>query len=175
LTLRSDVVPAVLPALLLALSACSSAPTDSAKDTAADTSGDSGLTGDSASICGDTAVYDTYSEGMSRLGDAGVLQFAIAAASPAPPDKGDNVWTIALTNPAGESLVSDETVILTPFMPEHGHGTNPATVTTTNNGDGTYTTSAFDLFMGGWWQLTVSASGGGVGADQALFAFCIEG
>lgn len=124
-----------------------------------------------AAICGDVAV-DSWSAGMSKPGSAGLYQFAIVAADPAPPDKGNNSWTLAVTD-AGGAPVTDATVIVTPFMPEHNHGTNPETVATTAS-DGQYLTEPFNLFMGGVWELTLSAAGS-LGSDAAVFSFCIEG
>ena len=159
--------------MLLLLLACTGKPADSA-DTS-DTADSGGDSSSAVDVCGDTATWDTWEDGLSRVGDGSLLTFTIAAAEPSPPDKGDNVWTIGVSAVADGSPVSDETVTIAPFMPEHGHGTNPATVTTTSNGDGTYTSTSFNLFMGGLWQLTIGATGGAAGFDSAMFSFCILG
>lgn len=162
-----------LPLFLLA--ACTGDPKDSGDtsspdDTADDTAEDS-ETGE-VDICGDTAAYDTWALPMTKASDGGTLSFTIGDATPSPPDKGDNIWTIALST-AGGDPVGDATVSLAPFMPEHGHGTNPATIPTTGDGAGSYTSDTFDLFMGGFWQLTVSASGPS-GNDSMVINLCIE-
>lgn len=140
---------------------------DSPADSSTDTSG--------TNVCGDTAVYDEFAAGMDRQGDGNLLNFTLAATQPSPLDKGDNVWSIDLASVTDGAPVSDETLTITPFMPEHGHGTNPATVTTTSNGDGSYTSESFDLFMGGLCEITLTANGGPVGYDTTMFTFCIQG
>lgn len=152
---------------LLLLLACTTTD-DSAKTT--DTSEDSGV----QDICGDTAIFDTWSAGMEKPGDAGTYLISIVDAAPAPPDKGDNTWTIHVSTTDG-AAVEGGTVIITPFMPAHNHGTNPATVETSATGTaGDYQSVPFNLFMGGQWELTVTATAAGTGSDSALFTFCIE-
>lgn len=121
------------------------------------------------SICGDAAV-DTWEAGMSRAGENGVYTFTLVAVDPAPPDKGDNVWTLHID---GDAPVEGATVTLTPFMPAHGHGTTPADFSATDAGGGDYVSDPFDLFMGGVWETTVQATGDGY--DSVVFTFCIEG
>lgn len=154
--------------LLATLFACTGATTESGST--ADTTADSG----GQDICGDTAVFDAWSAGMEKPGDAGLYVFSIVEAAPAPPDKGDNQWTLHVAG-AGGSPVEGATVTITPFMPAHNHGTNPATVATSVGSiAGDYVSEAFNLFMGGQWELTVSASAPGTGSDAATFTFCIE-
>lgn len=134
----------------------------------------SGEGAESAAVCGDEAAVDTWAPGMTREGDGGILQFTLRAGDPSPPDKGDNVWTVALT--AGGEPVTDSGLTLEPFMPEHGHGTNPASVPSVPGSEpGTYLSDPFYLFMGGVWEITAHAVGGSSGGDQATFTFCIEG
>lgn len=154
---------------LLALLVACTGPTDDSGNPA-DSNADSEVT----DICGDTAVFDAWSAGMEKPGDAGSYMLAIVDAAPAPPDKGDNTWTLHVAT-AGGAPVTDATVIITPFMPAHGHGTNPATVpTTATSTPGDYQSDPFNLFMGGEWQLTVTATAAGTGSDSATFTFCIE-
>lgn len=129
---------------------------------------------DSAGVCGDVAELDTWAPGVAHHGDGDVLSFALTAADPAPPDKGDNVWTIRITTVADAAPVDGVSVTVAPLMPEHGHGTNPASFGASPSGEpGTYVTEPFDLFMGGVWEITVAASGST--SDSAVFRFCVEG
>lgn len=154
----------------LLLVACTSQ--DSGKVDTADTGDSAADSSASTNVCSDTATYDTWADGFTRAGDYGTLTFAVSAATA--PDKGDNVWTIALSSASDASAVPGETVTIAPYMPEHGHGTNPATVNSTDNGDGTYTSDSFNIFMGGFWQFTLNATGA-AGSDTTVLNLCIQG
>ena len=127
--------------------------------------------GQATSACGLEA--ETFTSGLSHEGDWAELVFVVDAAAPAPPDKGDNTWTVAITDPAGTPR-ADLTVSIAPFMPEHGHGTSPPEFETTSAGDGTYTSEPFDLFMAGVWDIVVSAEATDVD-DATAFRLCVEG
>ena len=118
---------------------------------------------------GDTQVCglpgDTYSDGMEASGSTYTVALV---GDPAPPDKGDNVWTLTITE--GGAPAEGLDVQVEPFMTEHGHGTNPAFYGATEGDPGVYTTERFDLFMGGLWDLTVHA-----GDDSVTWSFCLEG
>ena len=118
--------------------------------------------------CGITA--DAYIEGMSRDGDT--FTFTLTEASPAPPDRGDNSLSVAVSNAVGEPVIG-ASLGFAAFMPEHGHGSTPASVPATETSDGTYVTDTLDLFMPGVWDLTVSVEGDE--ADEVTWRFCIEG
>lgn len=116
---------------------------------------------------------DEYVAGISYVGAAG-YEIAIAAATPAPPDVGVNSWTLQVTDPQG-APVTDGTVVVTPFMPLHGHGTTPETFDATSNGDGTWSVPDMDLFMPGLWELQVGVTDSASFTDVVLFRFCLEG
>lgn len=71
--------------------------------------------------------------------------------------------------------MDDGSLLVRPFMPEHGHGTTPETFATTFSSDGTYQSEAVDLFMPGAWELNFEFDDGAGATDAALFTFCIEG
>jgi hypothetical protein len=122
--------------------------------------------------CGEPG--DTYTAGMQKEGDSGTFTVVLVAADPAPPDKGDNVLTLQILDDAGLP-VDDATVVVAPFMPEHGHGTSPAEFDAPHTGsDGTYVSTPMDLFMGGLWDLVVQVTGSDNSTDEATFTFCIE-
>jgi hypothetical protein len=77
--------------------------------------------------------------------------------SPQPPQRGLDEARLTLTRRDGQPL---EGVMLTvtPWMPEHGHGTSVAP-TVMANGDGTWTVSNLYLAMAGQWQLRIDVSG----------------
>lgn len=156
----------LLPLLALA-TACSGG------DTAADDTGGTDTGEDSAPpVCGEPG--ETYTAGMSHPGDLGVLTFSLVDVDPEPPDKGENTWTVR-TDLAGGGALGGAMVTITPFMPEHGHGSTPADFTATAGTDGVAVVGPMDLFMAGLWELTVSADDGAGTSDHATFTFCLEG
>src|SRR5438128_2494840 len=86
----------------------------SSDDDAAATSGQS-----PANNCTADNRKEAFSAGMSK--PAGTLKIQLAAAAPAPPAKGTNELTIEVLDSAGNP-VDGATVTVTPFMPDHGHG-----------------------------------------------------
>jgi hypothetical protein len=124
-----------------------------------------------------------YTAGQTEAGDSGHFNFELVSIDPTPPEKGENTFTLYLSdvngNPAEEAVV-----IITPFMGAHGHGTSPSKFTATAAGDGNYTSPAIDLFMAGVWDITFEANlapdetdtgSTETISDSATFAFCLEG
>lgn len=123
--------------------------------------------------CANDPRAESYSAGMSKVGDAKALTFILVAASPAPPAINDNTWTLKVLDASG-SLVSNATfATIKTWMPDHGHG-SPETPMAASNGDGTYGVQPLDLFMNGLWQITFSAQAGAV-SDSVTFSFCVGG
>ncbi len=122
------------------------------------------------SVCGEPG--EEFTAGMEHAGDEGLFTFVLEAADPAPPDEGDNVWTVRVLSGGAEAELAS--VVIEPFMPEHGHGTVPKTFEAAADGAGGYESAPFDLFMGGLWEITVTAEGTDAAQDSTVFAFCIE-
>jgi hypothetical protein len=118
--------------------------------------------------CGSDA--DVYTPGLSA--PAGDYEVVFDAADPSPPDRGDNVWTVQVLDASG-APVQGLQMEVEPFMPEHGHGTSPATFPATAEGDA-YTFGPVDLFMPGLWVVTFHVDDGAA-ASAAEFRFCLEG
>jgi hypothetical protein len=95
------------------------------------------------------------------------------AAVPAPPDVGDNTWTLSLDDGAGAVGGAAPRVI--PWMPLHGHGLVPAEYVGVDAGDGVYDVPLFDLIMPGVWEFSVDLAPVGEAPDAATFTFCAEG
>ena len=119
---------------------------------------------------------DVYSAGMEKAGELGHFSVQLVDAEPAPPDRGDNLWRLAVHDAEG-ALVAGADVELRPFMPQHGHGTTPLNflATAEGNGNGTYIAGPFDLFMPGLWEITVTVTASDGTEDHVVFAFDIEG
>lgn len=115
--------------------------------------------------------------GLEKTGKQGGLLFRLIDSQPGPPQKGDNIWTLAIKNSSGAAQPA-ATVTVTPFMPDHGHG-SPIRAEVSElaapAGGGQYRVSPVNLFMPGLWQITVAAQTQAGVSDSAVFAFCIEG
>ena len=139
---------------------------------AAGCGGEDVTAGPAASRCKGQSTFDSYTPGLKKS-DAGVT-VAITSADPAPPDRGKNTWTLAVTH-NGQAL-SGASVSIKPWMPAHGHGTTPPTFTATaGKRPGAYAVGPFDLFMPGGWRVTVRVDQAGKRLATVAFLFCIEG
>jgi hypothetical protein len=152
-------------ALASTVAACSSG--SSSGSTSSSNAGD-----DAAVIgCGGDKRAESYASGMGQMGKGSAFRFVLMDAVPAPETTGTEVWTLKVTD-AGGSPVTDATFpVMRPWMPLHGHGT--ATVTVTNNHDGTYTLDPMYLYMLGLWEIDMTAESGGK-SDSTSFFFCLE-
>src|SRR5579862_4509293 len=124
--------------------------------------------------CATDTRGETFSAGMSKAGTQGLMTFKMMSSTPAPPARGDNTWELDIVDSTG-APVAGATVTVVPFMPDHNHGTSiKAQVTETSPGH--YEATPVNLWMVGFWQITVEAKPAGSGAPDAVpFNFCIPG
>ena len=127
--------------------------------------------GDAGVGCTRDVRADTYAARLSKPGRSGALTFELVSSEPAPPARGDNRWVLRVLD-ASSAAVTGATLTVSPFMPDHGHGTSVAPQVTAS-GD-SYEARPLNLFMPGLWQTTVGARTAN-GNDEAVFSFCIEG
>jgi hypothetical protein len=151
----------IATALFASLAACTGGGTMSGDDTA-------------PYNCAAETRADAFFAGMHKAGAGNALDFALMTADPAPPARGDNTWNIqmsAMTSGVVGNGVAGATLTVTPFMPDHQHG-SPIEVEITDKGGGAYELSPVNLWMPGLWQTTIQATSAS-GSDSAVFAFCI--
>jgi subtilisin family serine protease len=124
-------------------------------------------TGDThGSDCDEETRDDEYMVGLSKSGSA--LTVTFVSANPAPPALGDNNWTVTLSDSsAGITAV-------TPFMPDHGHGTAVEAIITATDNAGEWTLSPVNLYMAGLWEVTIDLITQAGTTDQVVFSFCVE-
>jgi hypothetical protein len=135
--------------------------------------------------CADETRATPYQPGMQETSQGGGLvvkilksTFTDAAGNvlTEPPAKGLNVWTIEADSAATGAPVDGLTISISPYMPDHKHGTTAAGVTPA--GAGTYTIAPLNLYMSGYWEITVDlkdpAADGGA-PDSAMFPICVPG
>ncbi len=131
---------------------------------------------DSAALegCAADERVEEYVVGEEKLGDEGLVLFRMGSLAPSPVDVGDNDWQLTLEGvDAGEPL-SGCALMATPWMPDHGHGSNnPTAIEGPVAGDYEFTELAF--IMPGYWEVTLLADCPGVGgADTLMVTFCID-
>lgn len=114
---------------------------------------------------------DTYVDGLTRTGE--FFSVKLMTASPAPPDKGLNTWTLAVTDSDG-AAVTDATVMVSPLMPAHGHGSNPKDFHGVLE-DGMYTFTDMNLYMAGRWTMDITIEQPSGTKEVLQFAFDLEG
>lgn len=129
-----------------------------------------------SNACADSATaYEPYTAGMAKVGDQGVVTVAITDALPSPPNRGDNTWTLTISDGQGAPLSGASISGVTPFMPDHGHGTSVKPTVEGPDDDGQATVSTIDLMMPGVWEVSVEVTTADSQTDTATFAFCVEG
>lgn len=154
---------------LVALAACTS---HSGSSGDADAGADVGT--EAAVSCEKDPRVDTYVANLAKKSASGAYDVTLVSSDPAPPVRGNNTWVVKVEK--GGAPVSNATLSITAFMPDHGHGSS-VKPTITSNGDGTYKIEPLYLFMPGVWKVTVGiAADADAGAeDPAVFMFCVAG
>ena len=125
--------------------------------------------------CDEETRADTYTAGLTRDGSEGLMRVVLTDAAPSPPDQGFNRWEIHVEDMNGQPVPGVQ-VDAKPWMPDHGHGSVPlmhrARQLDTNNEQRTL--GPMNFFMPGLWTVTMKLTSS-LGADEAVFAFCLEG
>lgn len=128
-------------------------------------------TGSQAASCDDGGSVDTYVAGLS-LASASGFEVTLVSADPAPPDVGFNTFIFDIKNADG-SPADGTSLLITPWMPLHGHGSSPPTYDAPDEG-GVWAPDSIDLFMPGLWEINVDLVDGDL-TDNVMFRFCLEG
>ncbi len=130
-------------------------------------------TGTSASTaCAADKRQDIYTAGLTK--PAGDLQVVLVDAQPGPPIKGMNTLKLELRDSSGAAVDGAE-ISVTPFMPDHAHGSARKPVVTAA-GAGRYDVAGVWLPMAGLWKITVSVKKAeGAALQAAEFQFCLDG
>lgn len=162
-------------ALVLSLSGCD-AGGDGGEATAGDDADDDGPgtagsdDGTMEARCETEERDDDFSLGLTHEGSA--VRVAIADADPALPIRGDNTWTLAITDESGAAM-QGMSLVVTPWMPDHGHG-SPVQVKVTALEDGEYELTPLNLFMAGYWEITIGTTDVDGLQDEVMFKVCVE-
>jgi hypothetical protein len=130
---------------------------------------------DEGLACATSGRGETYVVGLEHVGEGGLLDFKLMSATPAPPAFNDNTWIIQLNMMTGGVVGDPATgarITVTPFMPDHQHGTGiRATVEPLPGGQ--YRLAPVNMWMAGLWEVTLDATVGTV-RDRVVYRFCIR-
>lgn len=130
-----------------------------------------GCDDDPAAEEGETATSgDPLAPGFAKAGESG-LKVELMALSPAETVRGDNTWTVKVTDGNGPQAACAMSV--EPFMPAHGHGAGRV-VEVKDRGEGTYELTPLNLFMRGLWTVDLSLDCDGL-TDVVRFEVWVEG
>jgi len=124
--------------------------------------------------CATDKRAQVYTVGLSSSSEDGAITITFVDADPAPPAKGNNTWTVTITDAAGKP-VNGAAIETTAYMPDHGH-TSPIKPTATSlDANGTYEVTPVNVFMPGIWEVTLAVTPAGGEASSVKFTFCIAG
>jgi hypothetical protein len=127
---------------------------------------------DTSYNCAKETRDDDYVAGLAKVGDAGRYELRLMTAAPAPPARGDNSWVIQVSATATATPVGGAALTVTPFMPDHAHGSGKTVVVTPEAAAGQYKLEPVNLWMPGLWEVTVQVTG--AAPDRAVFRFCLS-
>ena len=125
--------------------------------------------------CSTITGVDTFVVPLKKAGANGAIYFQMMSADPAPPARNDNTWVVqinAMQAGVVGSPVDGASLVVTPFMPAHQHGSPKMVVVTPAGQPGWYTLSPVFLWMPGVWETTISVTSGQT-TDSAVYKFCI--
>lgn len=130
---------------------------------------------DEGLACVKSGRGETYVVGLEHAGTAGALDFKLMTAMPAPPAFSKNTWIIQVNLMSGGVVGAPATgaaITVTPFMPDHQHGTLRVDVEAMPDA-GQYKLTPIDMWMAGLWEITIDAQVGAV-HDSVVYKFCIQ-
>lgn len=123
------------------------------------------------------ANSDIYVDGLQKVGKDGSFKVDLLSADPTPPSKGQNSWTIRVTDAAGQPVNGATFAwIDSPFMPCHNHGSSVQPVATAygDGTSGTYAIAPLYFIMPGIWTTTFAITPPNGPDDSAVFQFYVE-
>src|SRR5689334_5818118 len=132
---------------------------------------------DEALACMTSGRGDTYVAGLEHAGHAGLLDFKLISADPAPPARNLNTWVIqvnAMSAGVVGAPAAGATMTVTPYMPDHQHGAGayiPQIEAMPTAGQ--YKITEINTWMPGYWEITIDAQAGAV-HDSVVYKFCIQ-
>jgi YtkA-like len=166
--------------LVLAAASGASCSSNSSNPTSSTGAGGTSPTGDASDDsyvnCSTDPRIDTYTANMTKPGMRGALTFKLIESEPAPPARGNNVFTMKITDSGGNAIHGEVKADLD--MPDHGHPATVKPVVTFDSSMETYNLDPLYFFMVGVWHIKIDAWSGaadaGAPVDSVAFYFCIQ-
>ncbi len=125
-----------------------------------------------ATGCAADGRKDIYTAGLSK--PAGRFSVKLVESRPGPPIKGTNAMTLEVLDASGQPL-DGATITVTPWMPDHAHG-SAVKPEVTPLGGGKYDVEKVYLAMAGLWQIKIAVQPPGATAlEETMFQFCLDG
>jgi len=114
---------------------------------------------------------DEFVIGLAKPGESSRYEFKLLSSDPAPPARDANRWVLQLSTMAAPATpVTGASISVTPFMPDHAHGSESVIVTPMTV-PGQYELFPVTLWMPGLWEVTLQVNG--AESDRAVFRFCL--
>jgi len=137
--------------------------------------GSAGVAPPDSQACINETRSTPYSEGVVATGSTGVSVALVNALASQPgisasPRVGDNDWRLTVKDAGGNPL-TNATLALSAFMPDHGHGFAKVPVVT-ELGGGDYDANPVNFNMPGYWEVTVDVRKGPLD-EKVVFKLCI--
>jgi hypothetical protein len=131
---------------------------------------------DASDNCTNDPRAEQFMVNLDHKGVAGNLDFVLISADPAPPARPNNTWVLQINSMASGvvgSPLAGVDMAVTPFMPDHQHGTPIPVMVTPMATAGQYQLSPINTWMPGYWETTIQAESGST-TDSTVFKFCIS-
>lgn len=144
---------------------------DGAPSTTAEADASTPSEGDAADYRGCEGLAP-FELGMQATSDGGELRAELLAATPAPPARYRNDWTVQLRAADGSVLADGAITHARTFMPLHGHDGGIVPVITSLKEPGQVRIERLNLSMRGAWEIQLTVSAPGVGEDRIVFHVC---
>ena len=142
--------------------------------TAACGGGNAAPDADEGLACVEAKRGEDYHINLEHPGAKGQLDFVLTSAMPAPPGFSDNTWIVQINAMSGGVVgapAANASLTVTPFMPDHAHGTLRVDVQPMPDA-GQYKLTPITLWMAGLWEITIDATAGAA-HDSTVYRFCI--
>ena len=114
------------------------------------------------------------------------FNFRLLSIDPSPPSRGNNTWVVEIDAMMDDVVGApvdglctdgcpspDEAVTVTPWMPDHQHGSPIIVDTTPSETSGQYELDPINLWMPGVWTTTIAVTQGSA-FDKGVYTFCLS-
>ena len=152
-------------ALAVSLTACSSSPRTAGADTAS-------IGTDAADYEGCPGDLPAFVLGLRANGKDDKVGASLLDASPSPPRRYLNVWTLKLTDEHKQPLSDVDITSIRTYMPLHGHAGTPAAAAQMLPDPGEVHAD-LNFTMRGYWEVQMNVSSPSAGDEYIVFPVCI--